>query len=93
MQGGLAASVPSDPRMIQALFCFSSARRRGQPDGWRWLPRRDKTARLSRHNGSVRLLARPRGHGPRRWVGAAVPLRAPPAVVGLPRVFRVSAEG
>lgn len=45
--------------MIQALFCFSSARRRGQDDGWRWLPRRDKTARLSRHNRSVRLLARP----------------------------------
>lgn len=47
--------------MIQTLFCFSSARRRGQGDGWRWLPRRDKTARLSRHNRSITLLAQPRG--------------------------------
>ena len=66
--------------MIQALFCFSSARRRGQDNGWRWLPRRDKTARLSRHNRSVRLLARPGGHGhggTRPWdrVGAGVPLQ------------------
>lgn len=64
MRGGRLPPCPLTPRMIQALFCFSSARRRGQPDGWRWLPRRDKTARLSRHNRSVRLLARPRGHGP-----------------------------
>lgn len=63
-RGGRLPPCPLTPRMIQALFCFSSARRRGQPDGWRWLPRRDKTACLSRHNRSVRLLARPGGHGP-----------------------------
>lgn len=65
--GSRLSPCPLTPWMIQALFCFSSARRRGQPDGWRWLPGRDKTARLSRHNGSVRLLARLRGHGP--WAG------------------------
>lgn len=63
-RGGRLSPCPLTPRMIQTLFCFSSARRRGQPDGWRWLPLRDKAARLSRHNRPVRLLARPRGHGP-----------------------------
>lgn len=76
--------------MIQALFCFSSARRRGQPDGWRWLPRRDKTARLSRHNRSVRLLARPRGHGPGAGWVLLCPFQLPTAVLGL---LRVSAAG
>lgn len=84
LQGGLAASVPSDPWMIQALFCFSSARRRGQPDGWRWLPRSDKTARLSRHNGSVRLLARPRGHGPGAGWVLVCPLELPQPCWGSP---------
>lgn len=83
--GARLPPCPLTPRMIQALFCFSSSRRRGQPDGWRWLPRRDKTARLSRHNRSVRLLARPGGHGP----GAGWVLACP----WLPRVLRVLAEG
>lgn len=74
--------------MIQALFCFSSARRRGQDDGWRWLPRRDKTARLSRHNRSVRLLARPGGHGRGRggtWAGAGVLLQPQRGRAAAPR--------
>lgn len=83
-RGGRLPPCPLTPRMIQALFCFSSARRRGQPDGWRWLPRRDKTARLSRHNRSVRLLARPRGHGPGAGWVLACPFQLPQLCWGSP---------
>lgn len=76
--------MPSDLWMIQALFCFSSARRQGQPDGWCWLPRRDKTARLSRHNRSVRLLAQPRGRDPGAGWVLACPFEVPQPCWGSP---------